>query len=506
MTATAEAPMFESVRCYLCGGSNSRFFISAEDDLTGKPGRFHFVTCNGCGLAYQNPRITLERIGAFYDDQYIAHRKTRPWGPLAPLFDRAMNKLDADKARLIARYVMLDRTSRVLDVGCATGTFLQRLRTVHGAHVSGVDFKDLSSSPSLEGIEFHCGLFYEVPLAERAFDLVTMWHFLEHDYDPVRSLRTAYRVMKPGGRLVIEVPRLDSRTFRWFGDRWPGLQAPQHTVLLDRASLVRLVTQAGFEVVDYLPYVAFPSYFYLFTGVAFRLLEGRGLNLDRAIVPYFLGQALAAPLLLFERRLNLAMQTIVCAPAARARRERSQSPSESAREWDSARPDRSGQSRASVLQKLRVLSLASVAGAIVTAAALVLIPIGVLTLFRARRLYSAIARQTSRAVLRLYGVRLRLHQERPFPNTQTIYISNHSSTLDLVILVALGLPNCRFFLSGFLLRLVPLGIISWMMGTFFTAPQSRSAERTRIFQRAERILRKTGESVYLSPEGGRITT
>ena len=62
-----------------------------------------------------------------------------------------------------------------------------------------------------------------------------MWHFLEHDYDPLRSLRDgAPRCCKPGGTLVIEVPRLDSATFRLFGDRWPGLQAPQHTVLYDR--------------------------------------------------------------------------------------------------------------------------------------------------------------------------------------------------------------------------------------------------------------------------------
>jgi hypothetical protein len=65
-------------------------------------------------------------------------------------------------------------------------------------------------------------------------------------------------------------------------------------------------------VVDYLPYGAFPAYFYLFTGAAFRMLKGRGLNLDRAIVPYFIGQLLASPVVHFERRLNLAMQTVVC--------------------------------------------------------------------------------------------------------------------------------------------------------------------------------------------------
>jgi 2-polyprenyl-3-methyl-5-hydroxy-6-metoxy-1,4-benzoquinol methylase len=306
-----DAP-FESVACYLCGRADQDHFITAEDDLTGKRGRFRFVRCLNCGLVYQNPRVTLDRIGEYYDEQYIAHRRTRPWGPLAPLFERAMNKLDADKERLVRRYVHLDGSSQVLDVGCAIGTFLQRLRTRHGSRAVGVDFKDLSSSQSLEGVEFHCSLFYDAPLRGSRFDLVTMWHFLEHDYDPLRSLRTARRVLKPGGTLVVEVPRLDSRTFRWFGDRWPGLQAPQHTVLLDRVRLLQLVRTAGLEVVDYLPYGAFPAYFYLFTGVAFRLLKGRGLNLRRAILPYFLGQLVLLPVLTLERHLNLAMQTVVC--------------------------------------------------------------------------------------------------------------------------------------------------------------------------------------------------
>ena len=85
-------------------------------------------------------------------------------------------------------------------------------------------------------------------------------------------------------------------------------------------------------------------------------------------------------------------------------------------------------------------------------------------------------------------------------------MSNHTSSLDLFILVALGLPNTRFFLSGFLRKWIPLGFIASMMGTFFTVPQDRPDERRRIFTRAGEVLRRTGESVYLSPEGGRITT
>lgn len=305
-------PLMEVVPCLFCGAADHDPFISAQDDLTGKPGTFHFVTCRACGLRYQNPRVPLARIGEYYDDHYIAHRRKRDWGALTFLVEHGMRKLDADKDRLVSRYVALDARSAVLDVGCAVGTFLQRIRQRYGAAVAGVDFKDLSSHPSLGGVEFHRSLFYEARLAADRFDLVTMWHFLEHDYDPLRSLRTARHVLKPGGTLVVEVPRLDCRTFRWFGSRWPGLQAPQHTVLLDRAHLLEGVRLAGLEVVDYLAYGAFPAYFYLFTGAVFLLRKGRGLPLGRSVLPYFAGQLLLSPVLLFERRLNLAMQTVIC--------------------------------------------------------------------------------------------------------------------------------------------------------------------------------------------------
>ena len=73
--APDESLIFEEVACYACGSTTRRRLFDAEDDLTGKPGRFTFVSCTDCGLAYQNPRLTLDHIGDYYDDQYIAHRQ-----------------------------------------------------------------------------------------------------------------------------------------------------------------------------------------------------------------------------------------------------------------------------------------------------------------------------------------------------------------------------------------------------------------------------------------------
>jgi hypothetical protein len=119
-------------------------------------------------------------------------------------------------------------------------------------------------------------------------------------------------LLSPDGRVVIEVPRLDSTTFRLYRERWPGLQAPQHTVLFDREHLLSAVNAAGLEVEAYLPYGAFPAFFYFFAGAAFKILRGKGLNLSTAIYPYFLGQILFSPILAFEKQLNFAMQTVVC--------------------------------------------------------------------------------------------------------------------------------------------------------------------------------------------------
>jgi SAM-dependent methyltransferase len=308
------AEQFENVACYLCGSNSAQHFITGEDDLTGKPGRFSFQRCGGCGLIYQRPRLRLENIKPWYDDEYIAHRKKTDWGWITPLYRRAMDRLDRAKAEIVSRYVELSAAARVLDGGCGAGTFLLKLQALHRVQAVGVDFKDLSALPAFEKIEFRCGLFYEQDFGDRRFDLITMWHFLEHDYDPMRTLRRASDLLAPQGRLIIEVPRLDSLTFRLFGDRWPGLQAPQHTALYTRDTFLAAIEKAGLKVFDYLPYGAFPAYFYLFAGAAFKLLRGRGLNLDRAIVPYFIGQVLLSPVLVFERHLNLAMQTVVCGP------------------------------------------------------------------------------------------------------------------------------------------------------------------------------------------------
>jgi len=159
------------------------------------------------------------------------------------------------------------------------------------------------------------------------------------------------------------------------------------------------------------------------------------------------------------------------------------------------------------MKRARTLLRIAASFAVLSVGALAMLIAAIPTLGLARRFYSeTIGRWIGKAMLAISGVRYRVHGSPQSPDRQTIYISNHTSTLDVFILIALALPKTRFFLSGFLRKIVPIGVIGTLIRIFWTVPQDYPARRRAIFKRADRILRATGDSVYLSPEGMRVTT
>lgn len=108
------------------------------------------------------------------------------------------------------------------------------------------------------------------------------------------------------------------------------------------------------------------------------------------------------------------------------------------------------------------------------------------------------------AILRLLGVRLVVHRDGDWPQGPCFYMSNHSSALDLPVLMALRIPNARTFIKERFRWYGPLGAVTMLTGTLYTAPQEDHARRVSRFKAAEALLRRTGESVYGSPEGTRV--
>jgi len=304
---------FESeLKCYNCNSQESTLFMTAVDDYTGRPGSYSYVKCSDCSIVYQSPRLCMSDVRGFYDDAYLSHQKKLDFGLLTPAVNWALSGHDRRKAQLITRNIRLNADSRVLDVGCARATFLKHIRDRFGAAVSGVDFKDMRQVTDFENIDFRHGLFYDQDFGTKTFDVITMWHFLEHCYDPARSLATARELLAANGIVVIEVPDLDSISFKLFGKHWPGVQAPQHTVLFDRQSLRSLIEKSGLAIIETLPWGSFPPFFYFYMGTAFKLNKGRGFDVRRHLPSYFATQALSWPIFTALSKRNLAMQAVIC--------------------------------------------------------------------------------------------------------------------------------------------------------------------------------------------------
>ena len=146
-------------------------------------------------------------------------------------------------------------------------------------------------------------------------------------------------------------------------------------------------------------------------------------------------------------------------------------------------------------------------GLFMLAGSFLMLLVAIPTLFLARRFYSeVIGAWIGRTVLRIWSIKFVKHYSEPLPDKQTIFISNHTSTLDVMLLIAIALPRARFFLSGYLRKFPPVLIIGYLIRVFWTVEQTFTKRRREIFQRADRILRRTGDSVYLSPEGKCVTT
>jgi SAM-dependent methyltransferase len=180
----------ETVGCNLCGSSASKHLYRLRDyRLRIDHVEWNVVRCRACGLGYVNPRPTPDEIGRYYPADYFERRATH----------------DA-RYRLLAGHVP-GEPGRLLDIGTARGDFPALMRE-RGWDVAGLE-RFVGGNP--HGIDIHRARFpEECDLPSESFDVVTAWAVFEHLHDPAAAFAECARLLRPGGRLVIQVPNLRS--------------------------------------------------------------------------------------------------------------------------------------------------------------------------------------------------------------------------------------------------------------------------------------------------------
>ena len=149
----------------------------------------------------------------------------------------------------------LPDNSKILDVGCGRGEFLDSLP--NRFLTFGLDPQNaVTISPRHH---FYHGNFETVKLPPKYYDAITFWHSLEHLPHPQLAVNKAYSCLKKGGILIINTPNADSLGFRFGKDRYFHLDAPRHLFLPSQTSLALLLQKSGFINLSYRnPWYDFP--------------------------------------------------------------------------------------------------------------------------------------------------------------------------------------------------------------------------------------------------------
>ncbi|MER5416412.1 class I SAM-dependent methyltransferase [Streptomyces virginiae] len=231
--------------CPWCGSDRLTVQVRVPDLLQGKPGRFTLERCEECRHVFQNPRLSLEGLEFYYRDFYDGRG-----GEGTGVVFGTQGAAYRGRAEMLLPHA--DPASW-LDVGTGHGHFCNAARAVWPrTRFDGLDMGDGVREAERRGwVETgYLGQFPEFAskLAGQ-YEVVSMYHYLEHTREPLAELDAAATVLAPGGFLAIELPDPQSRMARFVGPLWLPWFQPQHQHLMPAANLREALADRGFTVV-----------------------------------------------------------------------------------------------------------------------------------------------------------------------------------------------------------------------------------------------------------------
>ncbi len=244
--------------CPLCGARGRGLHDSVPDHYFGVRGAWNLRCCDepGCGLVWQDPMVVAEDLPKAYQNYYTTLGTGTQAAPERAAFDPMFYRLERlatrvlglgpERERLAQAYLDRERPGTLLDVGCGDGTFAAEMKR-RGWNVRGTDFDPAAAARarSDHDISVDVGDLVQLAYEASSLDVVTARHVIEHVYDPVEFAAECWRLLKPGGQLVLVTPNVGSLGHRHFGPRWRGLEQPRHLHLFDPRSMRALLERAG---------------------------------------------------------------------------------------------------------------------------------------------------------------------------------------------------------------------------------------------------------------------
>lgn len=244
---------YENISCNICGSKEREVIIKPSRKVSdptkiisasgGVMGTQQVVKCKSCGLCYVNPRIKPDIVVNSYSEADDSLYASQAEGRISTF---------KESLKLVEKYAK--KKGRILDIGAAAGFFLKVAKD-NGWETYGVEPSKWSSEFANRNYKVNVkqGVLKEARFKDSFFDVVTMWDVLEHVPDPSSELKEVFRILKPGGMLIINYPDFGTPMARLAGSKWWFLLSV-HLFYFDRNSIEQILIKSGFVNPCFKPY------------------------------------------------------------------------------------------------------------------------------------------------------------------------------------------------------------------------------------------------------------
>lgn len=234
-------------KCPLCQGYDRQ--------LIAERGGWQIVKCTACGMVFIGNEISYAEQNAEHDwlDDYPKEMERRKQKhPVLLFLSRYTRRLRPEtNARLLKQTRKWKQQGKLVDFGCGDASFMERASQYFD--VSGIELSARLAAmsrarvPDAKIFEGPVTKVAEQELPAGAFDMVTQFGYIEHEWNPLDGLRAAFRLLKGGGIALIKTPNYASWNRRVMGMDWCGFHIPAHCNYFTPETLRKMLRRAGFE-------------------------------------------------------------------------------------------------------------------------------------------------------------------------------------------------------------------------------------------------------------------
>ena len=248
--------MIELTKCPSCDSSNIKPHISCID-YTMSEEKFTIVSCETCDFKFTSPRPEDEKLGNYYkSDNYISHTNNKI-GIFNKLYHFARKISINIKLRLIKGEAS---GKKILDIGSGTGEFLKASESL-GYNGIGIEPSKIARKKARKNYNLNISKDTSLNQFETSeFDVITMWHVLEHVTDLNNTIKGLHKIIKKDGKLIIGVPNHNSYDAKFYGKYWAAWDVPIHLWHFTKKSMEEIMKKHDFKLV-YTKSMIFDSFY-----------------------------------------------------------------------------------------------------------------------------------------------------------------------------------------------------------------------------------------------------